>query len=231
MKTINNPRLNRRIRTGLIGAGLLVGGLAFAGCGSGSSAAPSSTVGAAPAAAGSTAPAAAPGSSTAGTSAAAPSSAGGATSAGASQVLPVSANPIKNTSTVQALKIDSVLVENNVDPVTGKTTSDHLEIALSNSGTTPLTGVEIYYTFKEPTTGTTESYFAKLPDSFTVPAGGKRIANFDNTGAPDHFPVNDYSLYYTSKEKMEVTVTVSATNAAVQTTTIKKDAGGPEAAD
>ena len=52
--------------------------------------------------------------------------------------------------------------------------------------------------------------------------------NFDNTGAPDHFAVNQFSLYYTSKAALQVTVQVSATGAAPVTATVKKDPGGSE---
>lgn len=165
------------------------------------------------------------------TSSPAPDTGGGSSTGAASQVLPVTQNPIANASTVQALTIDSVLVENNVDPTTGATTDDHLEIVLSNTGATELSGFEVFYTFTDPTANTTESYYLMLPDSFTIPAGGQRVANFDNTGAADHFPVNTFSLYYLSTNALEVSVNVSATDAAVQTTTVMKDAGGPETAD
>ncbi len=145
-------------------------------------------------------------------------------------MLPVADNPISNTSTVQSLKIDSVLVENNVDS-SGKTAGDHLEIALTNTGSTELTAFEVFYTFTDPTTNVTENYYAKLPADFTIPAGRHRTAHFDNTGQTDHFPVNEFSLYYTDTNALDVSVTVSATNAAIQTTTLQKDAGGPETAD
>ena len=147
-----------------------------------------------------------------------------------SVVLPVADNPIKNDSTVQALVIDSVLVENNVG-TNGAVASDHLEIALSNSSTADLAGVEVFYTYSDPSTGVTESYYTKLPDSFTIAAGAKRVIHFDDTGAPDHFPVNKFSLYYTDTNAMDVTVEVSAKGAAAQTATIQKDPGGTEAAD
>lgn len=144
------------------------------------------------------------------------------------QVLPVTDNPITNTSTVEALQIDSVLVENNVDPATGTDAPDHLEIALQNTGPTDLANVEVFTTFTDPTTNTSESYYTRLPASFTIPAGGTRIAHFDDTGAVDHFPVNKYSLYATSTNALDVSVTVSAEGAAVQTATVQKDAGGAE---
>ena len=146
-------------------------------------------------------------------------------------VLPVSSNPIKNSSTIQALKIDSVLVENNIDPLTKKIADDHLEIGLSNTSTTDLKNIEIYYTFRDPKTKATENYYTKLPLTFTVPAKGRRIVHFDNTGATNHFPDNKFSLYHTNQNAMDVTVVVSAEGAATQITNLKKDAGGPEAKD
>lgn len=146
------------------------------------------------------------------------------------QVLPVASNPIVNTSTIQALNIDTVLVENNVDAA-GAPADDHLEIALSNTGSVELTAFEVFYTFTDPTTNITENYYAKLPADFTIPAGGQRIAHFDNSGQPDHFAVNVYSLYYTDTNAMNVTVVVSATGGAIQTATVQKDAGGTETAD
>lgn len=149
----------------------------------------------------------------------------------AGQVLPVTANPIANTATADGLQIKSVLVENNVDSTTGKDAPDHLEIALANTGTTELHGVEVFYTFKDPKTGASESYYLKLPDTFTIPAGGTRVAHFDNNGTPDHFPVNKFSLYHTDKNALTVTVTVSAPGVRVQNATVNKDAGGAETAD
>lgn len=143
-------------------------------------------------------------------------------------VLPVADNPIANRSTVQSLALESVLVENNVDPISGKAAADHLEIALRNSGSTTLATFEVFYSFSDPTAKVVENYYAKLPDSFTIPAGAASVVHFDDTGAPGHFPVNKYSLYYTSKNALDVSVTVSAAEAAVQAVTLKKDAGGAE---
>lgn len=148
----------------------------------------------------------------------------------ATPVLPVKENPIKNASTVQALKVDSVHVEDNADAA-GKAVNDHLEVTLSNAGKTPLSGFEFYYTYTDATTKVTESYYTKLPDTFTIPAGGKRVAHFDNTGAVDHFPVNKFSVFYSSKHALDGSVVASAAGAAPQTTTFKKAVGGAEAAD
>jgi hypothetical protein len=151
--------------------------------------------------------------------------------AGTGQVLPVKENPIKNTSTTKALVVGKILVEDNADPVTKKTVGDHLEIPLSNTGTTALGGFEIFYTFTDTKTNESESYYAKLPDSFTIAPGASRVAHFDKTGAPDHFPVNAFSLYATSKNALNVSVVVSAAGAAPETASVKKDAGGSEQAD
>ncbi len=145
-------------------------------------------------------------------------------------VLPVDRNPIVNTATAQTLAIDSVLVENNVGP-DGKTADDHLEIALSNSGTTDLVGVEVFYSFTDQTRKTVENYYLLLPYGFFVPSKGKRVIHFDTTGQPDHFPVNKFSSYYINSNEQQVTVVVSAAAAAPQTLTVTKDAGGAESAD
>lgn len=153
-----------------------------------------------------------------------------AAAAGSGRVLPVTTNPIANTSTAKTLTIDSVLVENNVN-ASGKAVDDHLEVTLSNSGTTPLTGLEVFYTFTDPTAKAAESYYATLPADASVPPGGTYTVNFDNTGAPGSVPVNDFSLYATSKNALEVKVVASAAGAATTTATVQKDAGGAEAAD
>ncbi|MDE0805070.1 MAG: hypothetical protein OSA99_17320 [Acidimicrobiales bacterium] len=200
----NRPRRVRRVAAALA----LAGGLGLAACGGG----------------GSSAPTAATDTTTTNPTTDAPS----ADSAG--QVLPVTSNPITNTATDKTLTIDSVLVENNVD-TSGAAADDHLEIAVSNTGSTDLTAVEVYYTITDPTTSTSESYYTDLGADFTVPAGGSRTIHFDNTGATDHFPANQYSLYYTSTNQLDVEVEVSAQGAAVQTATVNKDAGGAEVPD
>jgi len=153
-----------------------------------------------------------------------------AAATGSGQVLPVTSNPIDNTATAKTLSIADVLVENNVDAA-GKPVDDHLEITLANSGSTPLTGLEFYYTFTDPTAKASESYYAKLPADVAVPAGGTYTVNFDNSGTPGSVPVNDYSLYSTSQNQLDVEVMASASGAAVATATVQKDAGGAEAAD
>jgi len=193
----------RRRRRNAAAALLLAGGLVLAACGGSGSGSPSGT-------------------NAAGNSAA-------TTTPGGGQVLPVTDNPITNTATDQTLTIDSVLVENNED-ADGNAVDDHLEIAVSNTGTADLSGFEAFYTITDPTAGASESYYADL-SGFVVPAGGTGTIHFDNTGATDHFPVNQYSLYYTSTNALDLEVQISAQGAAIQTATVQKDAGGAEVPD
>lgn len=153
-----------------------------------------------------------------------------AAAAGSGRVLPVTTNPISNNATAKTLTIAKVLVENNVD-ASGKAVDDHLEVTLANSGTTPLTGLEFFYTFTDPTAKASESYYATLPADVSVPPGGTYTVNFDNSGAPGSVPVNEFSLYATSQNALEVKVLASATGAAISTASVQKDAGGAEAAD
>jgi hypothetical protein len=155
---------------------------------------------------------------------------GGSNAQSTSQVLPVPTNPIDNASKAPGLRIDSVLVENNVDPATNKDAPDHLEILLENTGKSPLQGFEVYYEIADPKTGDHEGYYTKLT-GFSVAPGEKRAVHFDSTGAPDHFPDNEFSLYHSSKNALDVNVTVSAQGAAVQTASVKKDPGGDENPD
>uniref|UniRef100_UPI00286EA0D5 hypothetical protein n=1 Tax=Nocardioides sp. TaxID=35761 RepID=UPI00286EA0D5 len=83
----------------------------------------------------------------------------------------------------------------------------------------------------DPKTSDTESYYAKLPTDFAIAGGDNRVIHFDYTGGSDHVPVNQYSLYYTDPNALDLTVEVSATDSAPQTATVAKDAGGAEEAD
>ena len=124
-----------------------------------------------------------------------------------------------------------MLVEDNLNPATGKAAHDHLEIRFANTGTADLGDIEVYYSFHDPKTGATENYYSKLPADFAVPAGGVHTAHFDDVVATDHVPVNKFSLYYTDTNLLNVTVVASAKGAAIQTKTLAKDAGGVETAD
>jgi hypothetical protein len=168
----------------------------------------------------------------------APASDAGATGANAptasaapgaqSAVLPMDQSPIVNSSTAPGLSIAGALVENNIDPASGKAVDDHLEVTLQNTSKKPLDQLEMYYVISDPATKASEGYYTKL-DGVSVPAGGTTVVNFDNTGSPGHFPVNPYSLYYTDKNALVVDVTASAPDVGPATFSVKKDAGGAEA--
>lgn len=235
-RNTTTPRARTRRRATVIGGSLLLTVATLSACGSSNSASttPPSVAGDATAlnATDTTARASVAGDTAAlvATEAATTAANAPATEAGSASVLPVTSNPISNNATAATLKIDSVLVENNVD-ANGKATDDHLEIAVSNTGTMGLVGFDVFYTFTDPTTATAESYYTKLPADFTVAPGAKRVIHFDSTGQPDHFPINKFSLYKTSTNALDVTVEVSAKGAAVATQSVKKDKGGAEAAD
>jgi hypothetical protein len=201
MKPSVRPRRSTRVAAAVVAVGL-----ALAGCDGGSSSA----------------------SSDSGASDTEPASAS-SPRASAESVLPVQSNPIQNSSTAKTLKIDSVLVENNVGP-DGKDAEDHLEVALSNTGSTPLTGLEFFYTFTDAVEDASESYYAEVPDA-SIPAGGELVVHFDDTGEPGHIPVNEFSLYFTTANALDVEVQASAEGAAVATGTVKKDPPGEEEAD
>lgn len=157
------------------------------------------------------------------------SSTGATAPAGAGKaVLPVSKNPIANAATTPGLTIAKALVENNVTADTGKGVSDHLEVALKNTSSKALDQIEVFYKITDPTKAVSEGYYAKLA-GFTIEPGKTRVAHFDNTGAPDHFPVNKYSLYYVDKNALVVDVTASAGGVKPAMFTVKKDSGGAEA--
>ena len=149
-------------------------------------------------------------------------------STGGGKVLPVASNPIANTSTTPGLEITKALVENNVSSATGKAVDDHLEVSLMNTTKTPVDSVEMYYAITDPSKNTTEGYYTKLT-GLTIAPGATRVAHFDNTGAPDHYLVNKYSLYYTDKNALVVDITASSPNLKLATFSVKKDAGGAEA--
>ena len=144
------------------------------------------------------------------------------------RVLPVKSNPIADESTAPGLRITQALVENNVDAKTGKDSPDHLEIALENTTGKSLDGIEVYYEIIDRKDGVSEGYHAKL-DGFTIAPGATRVAHFDGTGAQDHFPVNEFSLYYTDEDQLVVEVMASAPGLKPATFSVTKDAASAEA--
>lgn len=138
-------------------------------------------------------------------------------------------NPIQESSTTVGFKIDSGIVENNVDAA-GKPAPDHLELKVTNTGSSDLSDFDVYYTIKDLVTNDVQSYYRTLP-GFTLKAGETAALHFDNSGQPGHFSVNPNSMYVTSQNKRVFEVTLHAKGFAPQTVKINKDAGGAETAD
>ncbi|CDK00680.1 conserved exported hypothetical protein [Microbacterium sp. C448] len=149
---------------------------------------------------------------------------------GSNSVLPVASNPISNTSTAPGLSIASAAVEDLVDPATGKAMDDRLQITLTNSTSTPLTNVEIYYQMTDVTTQQSEGYYMAL-DDVTIPAQDETTVYFDNGTEPGHFPENTFSLYRTSTNQVDFVIQASADGVQVATANASKGAGTDEQPD
>lgn len=163
------------------------------------------------------------------TSSAANTSAAAASGA-TSPVLPVNSNPISNSATNQDLAVVSAAVEDLVDPVTGQAINDRLMLTLTNSGTTDLSGFEVFYTMTDVVTGATESYYQAL-DGFSLAAGATDYVYFDNQTEPGHYPENQFSLFRSSANEVDFQIQVSAQGAAVASATAVKSTGTGEAVD
>lgn len=138
-------------------------------------------------------------------------------------------NVIKNTSTISGLKIESGLVENNVDK-TGKIADDHLELVLKNSSTKDMNNFEVYYTVTDLVDSKKEGYYKKLT-GLTLKSGETKTIHFDSNVGENHFGVNKDGLYFTGKNKMQFDVQISTPDFKVATIQIAKDAGGAELKD
>jgi len=212
--------MNRKILAALGAAGLLA--LTVTGCSTASSTGPTS-VSASSAPAASAPAASAP---TASQSAASQS----ASSAPAGVVLPVTSNPIVNNATASTLEVSFAGVEDLVDPVTGKAIDDRLMLTLKNTGTTPMTGLEVYYEMTDVVTGAKEAYYQKL-DGVTIPAGQETTVYFDNQTDPGHFPENQFSLFRSSTNEVDFAIQASTPDAKIATATAVKATGTGEKVD
>lgn len=140
------------------------------------------------------------------------------------------ANPMQMDGPSAPFKIAEALVENNYDPVQKADATDHLELLITNPGTTALTGFSVHVAITDADSGVTESFFRNL-DGFQVPAGGEARIHFDDASAPGHFRANPNSIYVTSEAAKTFSVAVQVTGFAPVTVEIAKDKGGAEAAD
>jgi hypothetical protein len=140
------------------------------------------------------------------------------------------ANPLDMTGAPATFAIKEALVENNYDPAAKADATDHLELLVTNSGTTDLSGLSIYYSITDADTGQVEGTFRTL-DGFTVPAGGEARIHFDDAAMAGHFRANPNSIYITSQAAKTVTVVLKADGLAPVSVDIAKDKGGAEEAD
>lgn len=150
--------------------------------------------------------------------------------ASAPTVLPVTANPISGTGAKTGLSITAAMAEDNVDPATKAAIGDRLQFTLTNSADTPLTGLEVYYTMKDTTTGATESYYQKL-HGLTLPPGQGTTVYFDNGNGTGHYPENQYSLYRSSTNEVQINIEAAAPGYAPAHASATKAQGTGEKAD
>jgi hypothetical protein len=215
--------MNRKT-LGALGAAGLLAAITVSGCSSAASSSPTSAAATSAAATSAAAASAAPASATPEAPAAS------APAAAAGVVLPVAANPIVNTATAPTMAITYAAVEDNVDPATGKAIDDRLQLTLKNSGSTPLTGIEVYYEMTDVVTGAKEGYYQKL-DGLTIPAGQEATVFFDNKTDPGHYPENQFSIYRSSTNEVDFAIQASAPGAKVATATAVKATGTGEKVD
>lgn len=158
------------------------------------------------------------------------SSTSASTSGSSDTVLPVDANPIVNDSTTPGLSVTYAAVEDNVDQATGQAISDQLELTIANATSTDVSGLEVFYTMTDTTTGQSESYYQDL-GALVVPAGSKVTVYFDNGTATGHYPENTFSIYRSSSNQVDFTIEVSTPGLAPAMATATKGVGTGEVAD
>ena len=140
------------------------------------------------------------------------------------------ANLLDMTGAAAPFAIKEALVENNYGYAAKKDATDHLELLVTNSGSTDLSGFSIYYSITDADTGKVEGTFHKL-DGFIVPAGGEARIHFDDAAVAGHFRANPNSIYITSQAAKTVTFVLKADGFAPASVDVAKDKGGAEAAD
>lgn len=219
--------MNRKAFAAIGAAGLLTA-ITVTGCSSTSSSSPSQP--AAPATTAGQATTATVAAASAPAASAPAASAPAATAPAAGVVLPVASNPIVNPATAPTLAISFAALEDLVDPATGKAIDDRLMLTLKNTGSTPMTGIEVYYEMTDVVTGAKEGYYQKL-DGLTIPAGQDATVYFDNKTDPGHYPENQFSLYRSSTNEVDFAIQASAPGAKITTATAVKATGTGEKVD
>ena len=121
-------------------------------------------------------------------------------------------------------------VEDNFDPITKKTVSDHLELEVKNTSGEDLKDIVMWYSLKDDGTGKVESYYKPLT-GLIIKKGETAAIHFDDTGATGHFRDNPNSAYHKSENAKMFTVQLRAFSLAPVQIEFKKDKGGAEKAD
>ena len=134
------------------------------------------------------------------------------------------------TGTKPGLILTDAKAEDNIDPQSKAAVPDRLQFNLTNTSTTPMTGLDIYYTMKDTKTGQAESYYQKL-DGLTLAPGQKETIYLDNASGPGHYPENKYSLYRSSTNQVTITILAHATGYATATGAATKALGTGEKLD
>lgn len=139
---------------------------------------------------------------------------------------PLSAeNPIKETSTNPLpIKIKDARVEDN-------TTADHLEITLTNTGSTALENFDIYYALTDKIDKKQESYYQSL-NGLSLKAGETKTIHFDNqVKETGHYFGNMNGLYGTSSNGLTFDIQLHAKGYQPMDFKVEKSKGTAEVAD
>ena len=158
-----------------------------------------------------------------------PGSSASVSAAGAT-VLPVTTNPMDTSGTKPGLTLTGAKAEDNVDPQSKAAVPDRLQFNLTNTTTTPMTGLDVYYSMKDTKPGKSESYYQKL-DGLALAPGQEETIYFDNATGPGHYPENKYSLYRSSTNQVTITILADATGYATATGAATKAPGTGEKLD
>jgi len=129
------------------------------------------------------------------------------------------------------LKINKILVENNVDPVTKKGTSDHLEIFATNTTNSPISDLTLYYKDIDNSGAVAPQSYIIYLTGLTLQPNKETSIHVDTSWKSGHFRANPNSMYYLDKNGQTFDVTLNAKWFNATTKTIKKDPGGAELAD
>ena len=143
---------------------------------------------------------------------------------------PVNAdNPIAQSGKPNGLTF-TAKVEDNFDPVTKKSVSDHLELEVKNTAGEDLKSLKLFYTIKDSGTGKSEAYYKPL-GGLVIKKGETVAVDIDESGKPGHFRENPNSIYRTSQNAKLFTIQLAAEGYAPVQIELKKDKGGAEQAD